>query len=198
MQTLCLIHNKGIMFKSRDTLIKIIHRIYFPIATRLASINGRPYMACTFCADVNNTQSYDHEHALLLCPKVTKFWTSVKTLLISITRTCYLAYCNGFTNIISLLTLASCNIDQNYPDFVSKTLSTTQNIMGFALTTIITLGNNGSSEDLLKSFSKLLTEFLQTDPWKISINDEHCIKTFITARALHHWISNFNIIYQLF
>ena len=83
MQTLCLIHNKGIMFKSRDTLIKIIHRIFVPIATRLASINGRPYMACTSCADVNNVQSYDHEHALLLCPKVTKFWTSVETLLIS-------------------------------------------------------------------------------------------------------------------
>ena len=186
MQTLCLIHNKGIMFKSRDTLIKIIHRIYVPIATRLASINGRPYMACTSCADINNAQSYDHEHALLLCPKVTKFWTSVETLLISITSTCYVACCNGITNIISLLTLASCNIDQDHPDFDSKTLLTTQNIMGFALTTIITLGNNGSSEDLFKSFCKMLTEFLNTDPRIFSAYDEHCIKTFITTGALHH------------
>ena len=98
--------------------------------------------------------------SLLLCPKVTKFWTSVETLLISITSTCYVACCNGITNIISLLTLASCNIDQDHPEFDSKTLLTTQNIMGFALTTIITLGNNGSSEDLFKSFCKMLIEFL--------------------------------------
>ena len=37
--------------------------------------------------------------------------------------------------MISLLTLASCNIDQDHPDFDSKTLLATQNIMGFALTT---------------------------------------------------------------
>ena len=143
-------------------------------------------MACTSCADVNNAQAYDHEHALLLCPKVTKFWTSVETLLISITRTCYVACCNGITNIISLLTLASCNTDQDHPDFDSKTLLATQNMMGLALTTIITLGNNGSSEDLFKSFCKMLTEFLYTDPKIFSVCDVHCIKTFITTGALHH------------
>ena len=186
MQTIGLTHNKEIIPKSRDTLIKIIHRIYVPIATRLASINGRPYMACTSCADENNPLSYDHEHALLLCPKVTKFWTSVKTLLISFAGACYVECYNGITNIISLLTLANCNIDQDHPDFVRKTLSTTQNIMGFALTTIITLGNNGSSEDLFKSFCKLLTEFLYTDPIMFSVNDEHCIKTFIATGTLLH------------
>ena len=147
-------------------------------------------MACTSCADENNPPSYDHEHALLLCPKVTKFWTSVKTLLISFAGACYVECYNGITNIISLLTLANCNIDQDHPDFVRKTLSTTQNIMGFALTTIITLGNNGSSEDLFKSFCKLLTEFLYTDPKMFSVNDEHCIKTFIATGTLPHWISH--------
>ena len=132
MQIFSLLHNKEIIPKARDTLTKIVHRIYVPIATRLASINGRPYMACTSCAEENkiNLKTYDHEHALLLCPKVAKFWTSGKILMISITRTCYIAGCIGITNITSLLTLASCNIDQNYPDFASKTLSTTQNIMG--------------------------------------------------------------------
>ena len=136
--------------------------------------------------DENNPQPYDHEHALLFCPKVTKFWTSVKTLIISITRACYVGRCNEITNIISLLTLASCNIDQDHPDFDSKTLSTIQNIMGFALTAIITLGNNGSSEDLFKYFCKLLSEFLFTGHKMLSVNDGHCIKTFITTRALHH------------
>ena len=98
-------------------------------------------------------------------------------------------------NLITLLALASCNIDQDHPDFDSKTLLATQNMMGLALTTIITLGNNGSSEDLFKSFCKMLTEFLYTDPKIFSARDELCIKTFVMWQ---HFIYIFHIAFYLY
>ena len=76
---------------ARDALAKVVHRTYVPTAARAITLNFRPYMPCGSCTESGciNPPLYDHEHALLLCPEIMKFWTTVRNLILHISGPCF-------------------------------------------------------------------------------------------------------------
>ena len=52
-----------------------------------------PICPAVSCSELGyaNTPLYDHEHALLLCPSIMNFWTTIRNLIIHISGLCFIS-----------------------------------------------------------------------------------------------------------
>ena len=108
MQTFVLLNNKEIAPMGRDALLKILHRICVPVASRCITNYHRPYMVCEICTCNGTGPLYDHEHALFRCTKVQEFWVLINRLLLKLAGGCFIGKNYGLS-ITSTFTLATCN-----------------------------------------------------------------------------------------
>ena len=157
-QTFALLHNKEIAPIGRDALLKILHRICVPVASRSITDYHRPYMVCEICTCNGTGPLYDHEHALFRCTKVQEFWVLINSLLLKLAGGCFIGKNYGLS-ITSTFTLATCNIDTQHNSFNIGILTAAQNVMGLALASIVGVSLHGTFTDLKARFCKLLSEY---------------------------------------
>ena len=180
--TFKLIGDKSISPLARDALAKIVHRTYVPTAARAITLNFRPYMPCGSCSASGclNPPLYDHEHALLLCPEIMKFWTTVRNLILHISGSCFTSS-SGFNrlSVTTIFTLGGCNVNTLHADFEPLMLSSIQNATGLAIATITSIHSKRVFEDVKSKFFTLLGDYLYNTSCVLSATSEADLRIFL-------------------